>query len=198
MKKILCLLPIVLILQIEVFSQVDLGFVAGLDNSKLSGDKFPNTKYKSSLGYLFGITIDTHLSDIISLSFQPGLSNNGSRIQVPDTIENQYKDSITVRVSHVQLPIFIKIQSKSKRVYFLSGLNFGYGLSLKAKNDIEEVDITDELKRWSIALNFGFGYKIPIKKSILYFELRYAQGLLNIANPDPDEVYNIPRVKLSG
>jgi len=198
MKKFLFLLPIFLILQIDAFSQVDLGLIVGLDNSKLSGDKFPNTKYKSSIGYIFGITIDPHLNDIISLSFHPGISHAGSRIQVPDTIQNQYKDSITVRVNRIHLPIFVKIQSKSKRVYFLSGVAIGYGLSLKAESDIEEIDISDELKKWNIALNFGFGYQIPIKKSKLYFELRYGQSLINIANPDPDEVYNIPRVKLGG
>jgi hypothetical protein len=182
----------------SAFCQVELGLVAGLDNGKLSGDKFERTKYKSKTGFLFGITIDPHFNDIISMSIQPGIISTGSRIQVPDTIQDEYKDSVTISVSYFRLPVYVKIQSKSKRLYFLSGLNFGYGLSLKAENDIEEVDITDELKKFNMSLDFGIGYRIPIKKSGLYFELRYSQGLINVANPDPDEDYDLPRVKLSG
>jgi hypothetical protein len=199
MKKILFfLLPLVIILQLDANSQVELGMVAGLDNGKVSGDKFEKTRYKPKTGFIFGITIDTHFNEIVSLSVQPGLINTGSRIQVPDTVENEYKDSVTISVRYFQLPIYVKIQSKSKRLYFLSGINFGYGLSLKAENDIEEVDITDELKKFNMSLDFGIGYRIPIKKSGLYFELRYSQSLINLANPDPDEDYDLPRVKLSG
>jgi hypothetical protein len=200
MKRIpyLLLFPLILIFQTNAFSQVELGMVVGLDNSKLSGDKFENTKYKPKTGFILGITIDAHINDIISLSFQPGIVSSGSRIQVPDTIQDEYKDSVTVSIRYFRLPVYVKIQSKSKRLYFYSGLGFGYGLSLKADNEIEEVDISDELKKFNLSLDFGLGYKIPIKKSGLYFELRYSQGLLNVANPDPDEDYNVPRVKLAG
>lgn len=199
MRRIIYLfLPLIIILQMSAFCQVELGLVVGMDNSKLSGDKYERTKYKPKTGFILGITIDTHINDIISLSIQPGIINTGSRIQVPDTIQNEYKDSVSISVSYFRLPVYVKIQSKSKRLYFFSGLNFGYGLSLKVDNDIEEVDISDELKKFNMSLDFGIGYRIPIKKSGLYFELRYSQGLLNVANPDPDEDFGIPRVKMSG
>lgn len=198
MKKLLFLFFVSLIFLSDIYAQIDLGFYAGLDNSKLSGDQYINTKYKSKLGFLIGFSIDPHINDIISLSFQPGFLKRGSRIQVPDTIENEYKDSVKISINYIQLPIYIKIQSKSKRVYFYSGFGLGYGISLKADNEIEELDLTDEMKKFSLSLDFGFGYKIPIKKSILYLELRYSQGLLNVANPGEDDDDYIPRVKMSG
>lgn len=198
MKKHIFTLILFLIIQIGAFAQVDLGIFAGIDNGRLSGDKFSNTKYKPKTGFIVGLSVDTQINDLISLSFQPGYFKSSSSIQVPDTIANEYKDSIRISVEYMILDIFIKIQSKSKRLYFSSGLEFGYGLSLVADNELEEVDITDELNKWNISAVFGMGYKIPIKRSSLYFELRYAQGLVNMTKADPLEDDSMPRVKLSG
>ena len=198
MKKILILLIPLLAIQFFAYAQVELGVLAGLDNGRLTGDKYPQTKYKPKTGFIIGLSIDPQINETISLSIQPGYISTGSKIQVPDTIQNQWKDSVTFSVDYLILDVFVKIQSKSKRLYFSSGLEFGYGLSLKAANDLEEVDITDELNKWNIAAVFGIGYKIPIKRSGLYFELRYAQGLVNMTKADPAEDDYIPRVKLSG
>jgi hypothetical protein len=198
MKKFLILLIPILAAQLVAFAQIELGLLAGIDNGRLTGDKFANTKYKPKTGIIFGLTIDPQINETISLSIQPGYVSTGSRIQVPDTITNEWKDSITISVEYLFLDVFVKIQSKSKRLYFSSGLEFGYGLSLKATNEFEEVDITDELNKWNISAIFGIGYKIPIKRSGLYFELRYAQGLVNMTKADSSEDDYIPRVKLSG
>ena len=198
MKKILKILIPLLTIQLVSFAQVELGILAGVDNGRLAGDKYLNTQYKPNTGFIIGLSIDTQINDVISLSFQPGYMSTGSKIQVPDTIRNEWKDSLSINVDYMVLDVFVKIQSKSKRLYFSSGLEFGYGLSLTAANDIDEVDITDELNKWNMSVVFGIGYKIPIKKSGLYFEFRYAQGLVNMSKADPVEDDNIPRVKLSG
>jgi hypothetical protein len=198
MKKFLILLFPLLMIQINTLAQVELGVLAGLDNGRLSGDKFSNTNYKPSSGFIIGLSIDVPINDLIFLSFQPGYLSTGSRIQIPDSIRNEWKDSVTVNVKYLTFNLLVKIQSKSKRLYFSSGLEFGYGLSLNAANELEEIDITAELNSWNISAVFGIGYKIPIKRSGLYFELRYAQGLVNMTKADPAEEDYIPRVKLSG
>ena len=198
MKKLLFVIIPFFLVQIDTWGQVDLGAFAGIDNGRLSGDKFSNTVYKSKTGFIIGLSIDPQINDLISLSIQPGYIKTGSKIQVPDTIANEYKDSLRISVDYLFLDIFVKIQSKSKRLYFSSGLEFGYGLSLVVENELEEVDISDELNKWNLSAVFGIGYKVPIKKSSLYFELRYSQGLVNVAKPELEENYNIPRVKLSG
>ena len=198
MKKLLLIIIPFFLVQIDSWGQVDLGAFAGLDNGRLSGDRFSNTVYKSKTGFIIGLSIDPQINDLISLSIQPGYIKTGSAIQVPDTIANEYKDSLRISVDYLVLDIFVKIQSKSKRLYFSSGLEFGYGLSLVVENELEEVDISDELNKWNLSAVFGIGYKVPIKKSSLYFELRYSQGLVNMAKPELEENYNIPRVKLSG
>ena len=198
MKKLIVFFIILFCLQDYSLAQVELGILAGIDNARLSGDKYSNTKYKPNTGFVIGLSIDAPISDLISLSFQPGYINTSSKIQVPDTIRNEWKDSLIFNFDYMVLDVFVKIQSKSKRLYFSSGLEFGYGLSLNAANDFEEVDITDEMNKWNISVLFGIGYKIPIKSSSLYFELRYAQGLSNMTKADPEEDDNILRVKLSG
>ena len=198
MKKLLFVIIPFFLVQIDTWGQVDLGAFAGIDNGRLSGDKFSNTVYKSKTGFIIGLSIDPQINDLISLSIQPGYIKTGSKIQVPDTIANEYKDSLRISVDYLVLDIFVKIQSKSKRLYFSSGLEFGYGLSLVVENELEEVDISDELNKWNLSAVFGIGYKVPIKKSSLYFQLRYSQGLVNVAKPELEENYNIPRVKLSG
>lgn len=196
MKKVLILFSFFMLIHVYTIGQVELGLYAGIDNGRLSGDKLTNTRYAPKTGFLLGLSFDTHVNDIISLSFQPGLITTGSKIQVPDAIVNEYKDSVSVSVNYFLLPIFVKIQSKSKRLYFSAGFEFGYGLSLKADNEIEEIDITDELNKWNVSAAFGIGYRVPIKRSGLYFELRYVQGLVNLAKPEEDD--SLPRVKLSG
>jgi len=198
MKRFVFIFCFVGLFYTSAFGQIELGAYAGLDNSKLYGDKIPRTKYKSKIGFQLGASVDIPISDLISLSIQPGYIKNGSKIQVPDTVENEYKDSISFDINYLQLPIYIKIQSKSKRLYFSSGLEILYGLSLKAENELQEIDITQEMNRLNLSLAFGLGYKIPIRKSILYFEVRYAQGLINVAKPAPEDEYYLPRVKLGG
>ena len=46
MKKLFFILIPLFLLKIDSMAQVELGLLAGIDNGRLSGDKYSNTKYK--------------------------------------------------------------------------------------------------------------------------------------------------------
>lgn len=137
----------------------------------------------------------------VELSFQPGYQKVQSKIQVPDkaSMSGELKDTLTFSLSYFSLPVLFKIHpAKSERFYFIGGPQFGFLLESETSNENgEEKDQTDITNNLNISLNFGFGYKVPIKSIYLFIEARYEQGLINITDfGNPDELFS--RVKNQG
>jgi len=198
MKK--TILP-VFILTLLFFStlsmgQVTLGAFGGLNSSKLSGDAAANASYKSLMGGNFGALIDVKLSQGIYISLQPSYSQEGTKVSFTVKGVAEPVDSVKIRLNYFSLPLLVKITSTNQRFYALSGIETAMLLNASTIIDEEKEELSD-LSQWNIAVHFGAGIRIPVGYPIIFVELRYSQGLVNLTD-EPLNTNIIPRVKTSG
>jgi len=179
----------------QVNAQPEIGILVGLSNNKLTGDPPPTGAFQYKMGFQAAVHIDFELSDYVRLSFQPGIRSGGAKVAFKDPDLEEFKDSLKVNVALISIPLLVKITSLSEKVYFTGGIALELPSKVQVDNGQDKLDISDELKKYNITADFGLGFKIPIKSTTGYIELRYIQGLVNISeNLDEDLAY-LPRTK---
>ena len=171
------------------------------NGSKLTGDKPQGFKVVYDQGFGIGAFLDIRLAKDVELSLQPGYLKIQSKIQIPDQDDPDggRKDTLDFKLTYFSLPILFKIHpTKSERFYFIGGPQVGFKLEITTTNENgEEKDQSDIVEDLNLSLNFGFGYKFPIRSTYLFIEARYEQGLLNITDfGNPEELFS--RVKSQG
>ena len=180
-----------------VMGQVSLGAFGGLNSSKLSGDAPPDGIYGTLMGTSLGLLMDVKLSEAVALSIQPSYSQEGTKVAYTVKGMNEPVDSANIRLNYFSLPLMLKVASSNKRFYALSGFEAGMLLNHGVTMDEESNELETNIARWNLAMHFGVGIRIPVGFPSLFFELRYAQGLVNLTD-DPLSNDIIPRVKSSG
>lgn len=60
----------------------------------MSGDTPSKSKFKSNVGYQFGLSADFQIANDVLISFQPGIINSEVNLQYLDRSTNQYEDSV--------------------------------------------------------------------------------------------------------
>jgi len=181
----------------QVTAQPEIGLFIGLNNSKFTGDGPPGGAYRYRRGFLGSIHMDFRLSDHVKLSVQPGFRTGGATVAFKDPDLEEYRDSLKINTFILTLPLLIKVTSMSEKVYFTGGFTIDFPSSIKADNGEDKIDITDELFKVNVTAQFGLGYRIPVKATTLYIELRYLQGLVNLSDRRDEEEAYLPRVKSS-
>ncbi len=183
--------------------QYHAGVYGGLYSSKLSGDSPSKWHYLSQTGLAAGVIAEINLTHDVRLSLQPGILQKGAKIGVDVPGERDPKDSLSVKLNYVSLPILIKIIHDNGKVFLSGGVDLGLlqDASYKAlEGNGDSQDLTDYFDAIDIAAMFGVGFIFPIGRSMLQIELRYTQGLLNIskfASENPDR-YLPPEFKTKG
>jgi len=193
----LTFLMIMISLASPVFGQFSIGAFAGLNSSKLKGDAPDKAKYKTLMGANVGLVLDLNLNKTLVLSLQPSYSQEGTKLSYTLPGYEEPIDSASVRLNYFSLPLLLKVQSTNQRFYALAGIETGFLMDSFVKSHDEKEDLNVDIAQVNVAIQFGAGYRIPIKQSLLFIELRYTQGLVNLTDDLGDNTY-IPRVKTTG
>jgi len=188
MNRIIRTLLIIFLFNISIFSQTYIGATGGLMSSSLSGDAPEDASYSGKTGFSGGLIADFSLTEDIVLSIQPRFLQKGTSVAY-DVGEYELRDSLTATFDYVSLPVMVKITSLNKRIYFSSGLDFGYLMNSTVENIVDgsTKDVNELIKNYDISATFGFGVNIPIGSPIISLELRYMQSLLNLSDISTSE-----------
>ena len=188
MNRIIRTLLIFFLFNISIFSQIYIGATGGLMSSSLSGDAPEDASYSGKTGFSGGLIADFTLTEDIVLSIQPRYLQKGTSVAY-DVGEYELRDSLTATFDYVSLPVMVKITSLNKRIYFSSGLDFGYLMNSTVENIVDgsTKDVNELIKNYDISATFGFGVNIPIGSPIISLELRYMQSLLNLSDISTSE-----------
>lgn len=183
MNRIIRTLLIFLLFNISIFSQTYIGATGGLMSSSLSGDAPEDASYSGKTGFSGGLVVDFTLTEDIVLSIQPRFLQKGTSVAY-DVGEYELRDSLTATFDYASLPVMVKITSLNKRIYFSSGLDFGYLMNSTVENIVDgsTKDVNNLIKNYDISATFGFGVNIPIGSPIISLELRYMQSILNLSD----------------
>ena len=177
-----------LISSISLFSQTYIGAFGGLMSSSLSGDAPKDASYSGKTGFSGGLIADFNLTEDVILSIQPRYLQKGSSVAY-DVGEYELRDSLTANLDYISLPVMVKINSLNKRIFFSSGLDFGYLMKSSVENIVDgsTKDVSNLVKTFDLSVSFGFGVNIPIGTPFISLELRYMQSLLNISDISSSE-----------
>ena len=154
-----------------------------------------SVSYKSNFGFAIGGLIEIQLTNDVVISLQPVLLQKGTTIAYRVRENMEPIDSIKVNLTYFSFPLMVNVISGNGKTYVSGGVEFS--IPIRGKKSIGNTisDIEGGLRSYDVALNFGFGVRIPVNSSHLIFELRYSQGLVNIIE---SEVLDFtPRLKNS-
>ena len=183
MKKSLSLhIVIILFLPTLIFSQVDLGFIGGVNNTSLSGDNPPNASFSSGYGYHLGVQSDFYILDDVAINFQPMYTTYSTFLSYDVNYQYEKYDSLKTSSDYLEFPLSIKVVSDNEISYVTAGFSVGYFLSSKTKNQTtdKKIDSDDRYSQYNLRAHFGVGAQFDLGIPILFFEIRYSQSLTNI------------------
>lgn len=189
MNQIISTILILFILNnISLFSQIQIGVSGGMISSSLSGDAPEDASYSGKAGLSGGIIADITLTEDVVLSIQPRYLQKGSSVAY-DVGEYELRDSLTATLNYFSLPVMLKIHSLNDRVFFSSGLDFGYLMSSSVENIVDgsTKDINNLIQKFDLSATFGFGVNFPVGSPTISLEIRYMQSLLNLSDISSDE-----------
>jgi hypothetical protein len=196
-NKIFFIFVIIFIQVSSILAQIRVGFIGGINSTGFGGDDPPNGSYSSDFGYNVGITADFYFLHDVALNIQPMYSYESTNIQYDVDYQYDKYDSISVNVEYFELPLNIKVVASNKIAYLTAGLSFKFPLSaISTDNTLNtESDIKNRFESLILDANFGVGMQFELRKSILFFELRYSQSLTNLTNLDLGETTNTIKLK---
>lgn len=192
MKKYsLILVIIILLIPLSYLqAQYTLGLVAGANGAVLKGDAPKGVSYNRSWGFNLSVAGEFELSDDILLCFQPGYSQNGTIVAVKKKDIKDPVDSLNLSLDYLSVPVLVKVLTMNGRTYFSGGLEFGYLVDAEAITIGGSESIADAFQNFNVSMIFGFGIIFPFSTSKVTIEIRYNQGLNNLAKSE-DQLENV-------
>jgi hypothetical protein len=163
-----------------------LGGQGAFSRTSLRGDLPGDGTWEGRVGGGGGIVAELAFSQDIALSFQPSYVVRGGR-------QVFYEDELVVGaidydLNYFSLPLIIRVAGDSvgSRWFVTAGLDFGILMDATADDGTGPQDISDGFESNTIGSIFGAGLMVPVNRHFLTFELRYSQGLDDIAARDHD------------
>ena len=195
--QVLCL---ILCLGGSAAAQSRLGVTAGLNWTGLAGDAPEDAEYRRMLGVNAGIVGDIALTKDVSLSLQPMYVHRGADIYF-DVGEKEPTDSLELRLDYIDCLVMVKVFADNGYSYFTTGVGLGFLTQATLKNiRADEKDVGDLFRDFDVSVAFGVGFMVPAKNTLVTFELRYQQSLVNMINSDANASIEAlaPRLRSSG
>jgi len=183
MKKVIVLSVLMIsVMAVGLNAQTSqLGIFAGINfaNVDLEIPEYNIDDFDDKTTVEVGLLYELGLTQCLGLCFQPMYIQKGAEVD---------DQGVTVGLSgsYIELPLFLKlyIGSQAIRPYFMAGPFVGYNLS--ANVDISlldqsgDVDIKDYINTLDMGVGGGAGISISMDKLILFAEVKYMMGLVDI------------------
>jgi hypothetical protein len=176
-----------------ILAQPNIGVIAGANGAVLKGDAPKAVSYNRSWGLNLSVAGEFELSDDILLCLQPGYSQNGTIVAVEKKDIKDPVDSLNLSLDYLSVPVLVKVLTTNGRTYFSGGLEFGYLVDKEAitiGGSESVTPIPDAFQDFNVSMIFGFGIIFPFSTSKLTIEIRYNQGLSNLAKSE-DQLENV-------
>ena len=186
MKKLSCIILMIMLIKNVEAQQIQVGAMAGLNLSGAQVKQEDPIKGGPLVGFELGLYADIPLSDK-KFSFRPSLmySNEGDKV-------NEFDVDGHIHISFIKLPLPVIYHSTiaQNKMFFGFGPYLAYALSGKYhRTDIDKtVSIQfgsnkdmDDLKRFDAGASFLVGYQL--KKNI-FLTGKFDLGLANISDLD--------------
>ncbi len=104
-----------------------------------------------------------------------------------DVGEKEPTDSLELRLDYIDCLVMVKVFADNGYSYFTTGVGLGF-LTQATLKDIraDEKDVGSLFRDVDVSVAFGVGFMVPARNTLVTFELRYQQSLVNMFDPDAD------------
>ncbi len=167
-----------------------LGLQGGANNSGLSGDVPSGVSFGRRSAPAAGALVEWRLTGDVWLSLQPMFVGRGTTSQITITGEDKTVAGPTVELDYLAVPVLARIVSGNGHTYVVGGLNPAYLLDARLVDGTTTEDASASLNSFAIAADIGFGVLVPAGRSLLSFEVRYEQSILNLSASGQEEGEN--------
>ena len=160
-------------------AQWSVGGVVGMNAASIKVTPEINSEdYSGRAAFGFGVVVDLQLMDDLDLHMEPMYLQKGAKLG-----EDGY--SATFKVNYFEVPVMVRYSPPLDlpvMPYAMAGPSVG--LLAKAKYDAgdNEQDATGETRKIDFSAGFGAGVRIPEGNRMLFAEVRYLLGFVNINN----------------
>jgi hypothetical protein len=159
----------------------------GLSQFSTSGPSDQITSWASRPGG--GLSLDIGLGRVASLDLRALYLQKGERVRGTDPSAADAH----VTIGYIAVPLLMKVKAPGRvRPYLAAGPEIDFRTSAKGAVSFESiqatVDVSDHVAKTDVALDFGAGVEIPIKKTSFFGEGIFSYGVKNISTEAADSV----------
>ena len=161
------------------------GVVLGLDRCGISGDAPPNTEYGLKSGLIAGVQAEFGIGRDLALSVQPMYAQRRTEVKAAEDTQASGESLLELSLDYFSVPVLVKFGTAGGRAYVSGGVDLGFLSSARLSGHGLDADVKSALNSLDVGALLGFGAVIPIGRPQLTAELRYVQGLANLAGDSP-------------
>ncbi len=172
-----------------------LGVQAGANSSGLSGDVPSGVSVGKHSGMVAGMIGEMRLAEDVWLSVQPMYLQRGTTTQLAVAGEAEKIEGPSLAMNYFAVPILARVVSNSGRTYVMGGFNPAFLMDAEMDDGTLTEDVSSAVNSFALAADIGFGVLVPVGGSILSFEARYEQSILNLAADDRQEADDVLPVR---
>ena len=189
-------------LSASLFSQVNLGFSAGVNASKVSSGDFAgfSPNFKSIDGSRLAALVEIELTDKFSIQPEIAYTNRGFKIKEGLDLKLFGFDlplgvEAVTKFKYIEIPLLAKYKfgNKAVKAYVIAGPNFGYATKGKLKtkaNFIIDIPISsseinlnsNNIQRFDFSGVIGAGLDFNVGKGSIFFDARYIHAFTKMDN----------------
>ena len=158
----------------------------GQSSSALGGDAPKEGTFTARKGILAGISAEFGIGDGLWLIAQPQYVGRGSGLAIPVKGEKEPRDSLSLSLDYLSVPVGLKVVTGGGRFYVSSVLDFGFLTGATLNDGSTDKDVNEAVKNVDLAVGLGVGAEFSLGSPRMTVELRYLQSILNLAEPDAD------------
>jgi hypothetical protein len=135
----------------------------------------------------FGIARD------ISISLQPMYVQRRTEVKAAGDTHGSGEHVLELSLDYISIPVLVKFGAAGGRTYVTGGVDLGFLTSARITGQVLDEDVRSSLSNIDLGAVFGFGVLIPVGRPRLTTELRYVQGLVNLAGDESaGPIQNLP------
>ncbi len=147
-------------------------------------------EYSYPIGFMVGVFCENHISDHFSILNELYFQNSVTSLNLNLGLNDSFQQELLTQYIH--LPFLVKYQTDWLwDTYFNLGAGFSYLINSEYTNPAyDEIDrkrnVTSKVPRFNMTIELGFGERIKLDHSFMFFELRTQISLIKIIPKDFD------------
>jgi hypothetical protein len=158
------------------------GAQLGADRSGIDGDVPPNTAYFDKTGLIAGIQGEVRFMDELSLSLQPSYIQKMSGVSIAPSTRGGNPTELSLSFDYVSVPVLVKFAKARGRTYVSGGFTVDFMTAATLSVQGSDRDVKSTFHDTAFGAVLGFGVVFPVGRTHLTTELRFVQGLTNLAS----------------